>query len=201
MSIQIIASRPSRPGKPASRIPSADLVRVLVRAAFGAALRRKGLTVSALLVSAAAGMVSWNALMAQRVPHPFPMFGARPAVARAVEPATTPIPTSRPRDLPVSEPVATPPRRPVASSDPIGDLLRVPETASIRPADPSRSISAAQKSLVRLGYGPLKTDGVMGQGTRLALERFERDHKLPITGALGPRTSRLLVTKTGAADD
>jgi peptidoglycan hydrolase-like protein with peptidoglycan-binding domain len=46
--------------------------------------------------------------------------------------------------------------------------------------------------LNKLGYGPLKTDGVIGEGTRQALERFERDRRLPVTRELSSRTLREL---------
>ena len=42
----------------------------------------------------------------------------------------------------------------------------------------------------KLGYGPLKSDGVFGHGTRQAIEHFERDRRLPVTGELDPRTVR-----------
>jgi hypothetical protein len=36
----------------------------------------------------------------------------------------------------------------------------------------------AQKALTRLGYGPLKADGVAGPGTRRAVEAFQRANNL-----------------------
>ncbi len=41
---------------------------------------------------------------------------------------------------------------------------------------------AAQKALTRLGYGPLKADGVAGPATRRAVEAFQRTNTLPVTG-------------------
>ena len=60
-----------------------------------------------------------------------------------------------------------------------------------------RSVAAVQRALTKLGYGPLKTDGVMGTGTRQAIERFERDRRLTPTGELGPRTVRELSALSG----
>lgn len=62
---------------------------------------------------------------------------------------------------------------------------------------PQLRVASAQKALVKLGYGPIATDGVLGANTRQALERFERDKKLPVTGGLGPRTARQLASLSG----
>jgi hypothetical protein len=100
-------------------------------------------------------------------------------------------------------PPATPatPARPAPDRDPIGDLIRSSE-APIPPApvgrpEPQRIVAAGQRALAKLGYGALKVDGLMGPGTRQAIERFERDRRLPITGELGPRTARELAAQAG----
>ena len=45
---------------------------------------------------------------------------------------------------------------------------------------------AVQAELARRGYydGPL--DGVIGEGTRRAIRRYQRDHGLPVTGEISP---------------
>lgn len=50
----------------------------------------------------------------------------------------------------------------------------------------------AQIRLRQLGYyrGPI--DGAFGKGSRAALFRFQRDHRLPMTGRLDVRTIRAL---------
>lgn len=50
----------------------------------------------------------------------------------------------------------------------------------------------AQKALTRLGYGPLKADGVAGPGTRRAVEAFQRANTLPVTGELDAPTLQRL---------
>ena len=49
-------------------------------------------------------------------------------------------------------------------------------------------MAAAQRALTKLGYGTLKSDGAIGPGTRQAIEKFERDRRLPVTGDLNSRT-------------
>jgi peptidoglycan hydrolase-like protein with peptidoglycan-binding domain len=97
------------------------------------------------------------------------------------------------------------PVRPAASAeakpsrDAIGDLIRTGEPGTRPPAnvgEPGR-VAAAQRALIKLGYGPLKADGVMGAGTRQALERFEKDRRLPVTGELAARTVRDLAAQSG----
>lgn len=83
--------------------------------------------------------------------------------------------------------------------DAIGELIRAGEPAPRPPAnigDPGR-VASAQRALIKLGYGPLKPDGVMGAGTRQAIERFEKDRRLPITGELAARTLRDLAAQSG----
>jgi len=57
----------------------------------------------------------------------------------------------------------------------------------------------AQKALTRLGYGPLKADGVAGPDTHRAVEAFQRANNLPITGELdAPTLQRLTPGKLAA---
>ena len=63
--------------------------------------------------------------------------------------------------------------------------------------DPTRTIAAGQRALVKLGYGPMKADGVMGPGTRQSIERFERERQLPVTGEFSGRTARELSALSG----
>ena len=60
----------------------------------------------------------------------------------------------------------------------------------------------AQKALARLGYGPLKADGVAGPGTRRAVEAFQRANTLPITGERdAPTLQRLPPSRRGNLAD
>ncbi|WP_404290611.1 peptidoglycan-binding protein [Microvirga sp. RSM25] len=53
-------------------------------------------------------------------------------------------------------------------------------------------ISNAQQALTRLGYGPLKADGIVGPGTRRSIEAFQRAKGLPVTGQLEADTLRTI---------
>jgi hypothetical protein len=94
--------------------------------------------------------------------------------------------------------------------DKISQLLKAPPSpkawaapharSDTAPAAPSKSVLAAQRALVKLGF-VLNPDGVAGQTTRRALERYERDHGLPVHGDLTPALMRRLVSDAGINGD
>lgn len=74
---------------------------------------------------------------------------------------------------------------------------RPPSSARQVPTPPSRRIIAVQQALTEHGYGQLRPSGVIDDPTRTALEKFERQHKLPVRGQISERTLRELATVTG----
>jgi TolA-binding protein len=72
-----------------------------------------------------------------------------------------------------------------------------PPTPSITPSQ--QQIRAAQEALTALGYGRLEADGVMGPGTRAAVEAFERARGLTVTGELTSRTVEALEEAAGTS--
>jgi peptidoglycan hydrolase-like protein with peptidoglycan-binding domain len=50
-----------------------------------------------------------------------------------------------------------------------------------QPANAS-AVTRVQAALTRLGYDPGPVDGVMGPKTRIAIERYQRDHNLVVDG-------------------
>ena len=169
------------------------------RMALAAVRRRPGPIAGGLAAAAAASLVALNALTFQTRRHPAPLFAPKVQAGAAV--AATPLPPARPAPVPAAAGAAAAPAKPAAPGrDPIGDVIRTGTTGSARSpetrAAPARS-AAVQRALNRLGYGPLKADGVIGDGTRQALERFERDRRLPLTRDLSPRTLRELSAHAG----
>ncbi|MFG1424720.1 peptidoglycan-binding domain-containing protein [Roseixanthobacter glucoisosaccharinicivorans] len=77
-------------------------------------------------------------------------------------------------------------------------------TGSVRPPAelaPSSRILGVQKTLAKLGYGPLKLDGKPGLETRLAVQRFERDRNLPPDGEISDRVVKELIAVSGSVID
>lgn len=160
-------------------------------------------TLAATAALAAVIAIVTNAMFLQAGRHPYPMFGTAsvsqmPAVTSVPVPA--PLPRVRPAEAearivekPVEVPVAPkpsaalrPPAAIVAKSDPVGDLIVS-----------TRRIAAVQRALTEYGYGQLKTTGVIGTDTQAAIQKFERDRRLPVTGQLSDRLIHDLSVLTG----
>ncbi|MGB8555545.1 MAG: peptidoglycan-binding domain-containing protein [Pseudolabrys sp.] len=82
---------------------------------------------------------------------------------------------------PANVPVA-----PAPASDPIAKLIA-----------PSKKVTAVQRALADFGYGQIKPTGVFDPDTRAAIEKFERDHRMPVTGQISDRFVRELASMTG----
>ena len=105
----------------------------------------------------------------------------------------------------VASPPVPPANIPNVARDQIADMLRGGSqsggTTEIPRQEPTRQVLAAQRALNKLNYGPIKPDGLFGPGTRQAIERFEKDRKLPVTGEASGRTARELAAASGIAVD
>jgi peptidoglycan hydrolase-like protein with peptidoglycan-binding domain len=86
--------------------------------------------------------------------------------------------------VPLKSEAAVP--RPATRPDPIADLIA-----------PGPRVIAVQRALNDFGYGPVKATGVYGTETIAAIQKFERDRKLPVTGQISPRLMRELAALTG----
>lgn len=74
----------------------------------------------------------------------------------------------------------------VSRNDPIAALL-----------SPTPRILAVQRALTDFGYGPVMPTGVYDAGTRVAIERFEKARKRPVTGQISDQLVRELAALTG----
>jgi putative peptidoglycan binding protein len=72
------------------------------------------------------------------------------------------------------------------ATDPIAKLIA-----------PSKRIVSIQRALADFGYGQIKATGAYDPETRSAIEKFERDHRLPVTGQISDRFVRELAAMTG----
>jgi hypothetical protein len=133
---------------------------------------------------AACLMIVVNAAFLQSGSHPAPFFAnpARPQVADAGPTSATTAPAPAP-PRPVQAPA-------VRRNDPIGELIG----ASI--GSPAR-VLAVQRALSEFGYGQIKVSGTLDQATSAAIEKFEGEHKLPVTGRISDRLLSELASMTG----
>jgi Putative peptidoglycan binding domain len=137
-----------------------------------------------------------NALFLQSGPHPAPLFKAPLAPGEATNTVVA-VPRARPEAAPAKveiPPAATrtasaaaaPAPTGTARNDMIADLLA-----------PSRRVIALQRALSQYGYGQIKPTGIVDAETRAAIEKFERERKLPVTGQPSDRVARELSGLTG----
>ena len=103
-----------------------------------------------------------------------------------------------------AKPAPTPAPAPAALAKPTAALRTPGPTPAPSPTvTGSTSVTgpklmAVQRALSKLGYGPVASDGKMGAATRTALQEFERDRKLPVTGEPNPQTLRQLQAVFGS---
>jgi len=81
---------------------------------------------------------------------------------------------------------AQPPAPAAGRNDAIADML-----------SSSRRVMALQRALAQYGYGQLKPTGMVDADTRAAIEKFERERKLPVTGQASDRVVKELAGLTG----
>jgi peptidoglycan hydrolase-like protein with peptidoglycan-binding domain len=65
----------------------------------------------------------------------------------------------------------------------------------------SLRVLALQRALARLGYGPVRMTGTFGPDTKAAIERFERDWMMPVTGLMSENVFAKLAAVNGAPID
>jgi hypothetical protein len=174
--------------------------------------------VAGALAFAAVGAIIANALFLQAGHHPAPMFGSVTAIPAAAPALVSPLPRPRPNDV-VMKPADTPEPKPVESkaADPMANLVKVTTAAPAAPstiarppapipvatANPPglRKVAAVQRTLTEYGYGQLKQTGTVGADTQAAIQKFERERKIPITGQMSDRLVRELTAMTGKPID
>jgi hypothetical protein len=142
------------------------------------------------------------------LPRPRPVeAGAALSEPRLAEP--------RPSELRLSDIKAADPK----SADPLGSLVKAtvagplqsgmvamaPSSNVLRPPAPippvqvtgSRRVAAVQRALTEYGYGQLRATGTIGADTQAAIQKFERERKLPVTGQVSERLVRELAATIG----
>jgi hypothetical protein len=125
---------------------------------------------------AASLIIVINALYFQSGPHPAPFsispVPPSPDVSEAPPKPADPSAASAPATRNV-EVTRTTPSGPSRRNDPIAQLI-----------GQTSQILAMQRALSQYGYGQIKQTGVVDGPTSTAIEEFERDHSLPVTGKI-----------------
>jgi hypothetical protein len=186
-------------------------------------------TFAAALALAAVIAILVNALFLQAGHHPSPMFGKSVAVPLAAPSATaallstSPLPRPRPSEAVISRAEAAavdsgptettksidaphPAKSVAVARAPAVKQAAVHPTAAHHDAlgdliTSTRRTANVQRALTKYGYGQLKPTGNVGSDTQAAIQKFERERKLPVTGKVSDRLVRELSAVTGQAID
>jgi hypothetical protein len=88
---------------------------------------------------------------------------------------------------------------PVASSNiarPPAPIPAAPRAETIASSG-ARRVAAVQRALTEYGYGQLKPTGTVGSDTQAAIQKFERERKMPVTGQMSDRLVHELAAVIG----
>jgi hypothetical protein len=141
------------------------------------------------------------------LPRPRPVGAdTSPLEPRATEFRAEPKPAERAEkspEKPVDATASTP-----RSGDPMTNLVkqtisappsvaRPPAPIPVQQSAAARRIAGVQRALSEYGYGNLKITGAMGAETQSAIQKFEREHKMQVSGQLSDRLLRELGAAIG----
>jgi hypothetical protein len=107
------------------------------------------------------------------------------------------------------------------AADPLTNLVKATSAAPVAPSNVTRPpapipvssrtdaiagsgprrVAAVQRALTEYGYGQLKPTGTIGSETQAAIQRFEREHKMPVTGQMSDRLVHNLTAMIGHSLD
>ena len=148
----------------------------------------------AILGAAAASLaIIVNAVFLQTGPHPAPFFAISTSPPREAESRSNIVGVATPKSaeaVPARSSAGSRTTQTISArrNDPIADLI----------GSPSR-VMAVQRILSEFGYGQIRPSGILDEPTSAAIEKFEREHKLPVTGRLSDRLFSRLAAMAGHA--
>src|SRR5262249_18866890 len=105
--------------------------------------------------------------------------------------------TSAPAAPVATAPAANAPRPPAAIPQTAAKVDKSDKTDSAGLIVSSARVAAVQRALTDYGYGQIKATGAVGADTQAAIQKFERERKLPLTGQVSERLVRELGLATG----
>lgn len=147
-------------------------------------------------IMAVATMIVMNAVVGQDGKHPAPIGdnGQHQKISKSKTPIVKSKYLKR-KSNPVKTAVVSPRTKPKnanakSKGDGIGQLLKAVgnkeknTTLVAAKSLEDKKVRFVQTRLAELGYSPGPVDGVFGQKTRDAIEEFENDRQIPITGEI-----------------
>ena len=154
--------------------------------------------------TAASVAIVVNALFLQTGSHPAPLF--KPplllvANGEATHSVPVVVPRARPPEAAAPKTEAAAPTRIEVASTRAEPVPRPPARIEASGEPSSRRVMALQRALAQFGYGQIKPTGILDADTRAAIEKFERERKLPVTGQPSDRVVKELAALTGRQID
>lgn len=143
------------------------------------------------------------------IPRPRPVGAdTSPLEPKATEFRVEPKPAEKAPEKPAETTASTP-----RSGDPMTNLVikattpapapsavavaRPPAPIPMQQSPAARRLAGVQRALSEYGYGNLKITGTMSGETQSAIQTFERQHKMPVTGQVSDRLLRELTAAIG----
>ena len=142
------------------------------------------------------------------LPRPRPVGAdTSPLEPRATEFRAEPKPAERAAEKAPEKPVEATASTPRAG-DPLTNLvkqttstppsaMRPPAPIPVHQSPAARRIAGVQRALSVYGYGNMKISGAMSGETQSAIQKFEREHKMQVTGQVSDRLLRELGAAIG----
>lgn len=129
-------------------------------------------------------------------PRPMEFRSAEPRAAeRAPEKPAEPATTSTARSIdPLTNLVKATTSAPVSPS---AAIARPPAPIPAQQSPAVRRVAAVQRALSEYGYGQLKATGANNAETQAAIAKFEREHRMPVSGQVSDRLLRELAAAIG----
>jgi hypothetical protein len=126
---------------------------------------------------------------------------ARPAEPRPAEPRSAEPKPADPLANLVKATSAAPAAPSMIARPPASIPVPSRNETSANPSSGSRRVAAVQRALTEYGYGQLKPTGTVGTETQAAIQKFERERKIPVTGQISDRLVRELTAVIGRPID
>jgi Putative peptidoglycan binding domain len=175
--------------RPAMR--SSGIVATTTQYLYGRIAQRPVDFVTILAAAAASVVIVVNAVFLQSYAHPAPFFDTPSKSLSSENPAAS-VSTLKPAEATRSMVPQSPVHAvSVGRRDPIADLI------GTQANPPSARVTAVQRVLSAFGYGQMRVSGTVDEPTRSAIEKFESEHKMPVTGRVSDRLLTELAAMVG----
>jgi hypothetical protein len=171
--------------RPADRIACLLVALTAVAIVFNALYRQRGVRAGSehwcRMYAAPASVETTGSLLVMPRPRPAELLSPNPLGEPAPHAPRAHLAPIKPAVLPTRDAKIVAPSRPEAAPT---------------PPKPARII-AVQRALTDFGYGQLRLTGALDDATKTAVEKFERERRLPASGQITDRLMRELAAVTG----